>query len=194
MLNGIEFIFINDGTKDRSIELLTSIISEYPQVRTRVKIVNHLRNRGLASARQTGLEAARGNYILHLDSDDYFEPDMIEEMYQVAITHNSDVVVADFFISDQKGEDYCECYLSDIKENLLKSIIAPWSSGYKSVFAYVWNKLTKRRIYKEHNINSIEGINIGEDLIVTVQILYHATVITKINRAFVHYNKQNLTS
>ena len=194
MLNGIEFIFINDGTKDRSIELLTSIIGEYPQVRTRVKIVNHLRNRGLAAARQTGLESARGNYILHLDSDDYFEPDMIEEMYQAAITHNSDVVVADFFISDQKGEDYCECYLSDIKENLLKSIIAPWSSGYKSVFAYVWNKLTKRSIYKEHNINSIEGINIGEDLIVTVQILYHATVITKINRAFVHYNKQNLTS
>ncbi|MBD5180528.1 MAG: glycosyltransferase family 2 protein, partial [Bacteroidales bacterium] len=47
MTEGVEFIFINDCTKDHSIELLTSIIGEYPQVRSRVKIINHLRNRGL---------------------------------------------------------------------------------------------------------------------------------------------------
>ena len=194
MTDGVEFIFVNDCTRDRSIEVLTAIISEYPLLESQVKIMNHLRNRGLAAARQTGFYNSRGEYILHLDSDDYFEPDMLEAMYQAAITHNSDVVVADFFMSDKKGEEYCECFLSDNKEILIKGIIANWSTGYKSVFAYVWNKLTKRSIYTKHNINSIEGINVGEDLIVTIQTVYYANVITKVDRAFVHYNKQNLTS
>lgn len=194
MTDGIEFIFVNDCTPDHSIEVLSNIIGEYPQVYSQVKIINHLRNRGLAAARQTGLDAAQGKYILHLDSDDYFESDMLEAMYDTAIAHNSDVVVADFFRSYQKSEEYCECFLSESKEILLKSIIAKWSSGYKSVFAYVWNKLTKRSIYKEHNIRSIEGTNVGEDFILTIETLYYANVITKVDRAFVHYNKQNITS
>ena len=191
MTDEVEFIFVNDCTKDRSIELLSACIECYPQLHSQIRIINHLRNRGLAAARQTGFDAARGEYILHLDSDDYFEHDMLEVMYEAAITHNSDVVVSDFFISYKKGDDYRKCPLSDSKEILLRSIIAPWSYENKSVFAYVWNKLTKRSIYKKHNITSIEGINVGEDLIITIQTLYYATVITKVDRAFVHYNKQN---
>ncbi|MBD5172430.1 MAG: glycosyltransferase family 2 protein [Bacteroidales bacterium] len=194
MTDGVEFIFVNDCTPDRSLELLNDIIGEYPGVASGVKILNHIRNRGLAAARQTGLDAARGQYIIHLDSDDYFEHDMLEVMYQEAIAHNSDVVVADFFKSHQKSEEYCECFLSDNKEVLLKSIIARCSSGYKSVFAYVWNKLVKRSIFQKHNINSIEGINVGEDLILTIQTLYYANVITKVDQAFVHYNNHNLSS
>lgn len=194
MTEGVEFIFVNDCTNDSSIELLFACIEYYPRLRSQIKIINHLRNRGLATARQTGFEAARGEYILHLDSDDYFEHDMLEVMYESAVTHNSDVVVADFFISHKKGDEYRKCPLSDSKEILLKSIIANWSYGYQSVFAYVWNKLVKRCIYKKHNIHSIEEINVGEDLIITIQILYHAAVITKVDRAFVHYNKQNYGS
>ena len=194
MTEGVEFIFINDCTKDRSIELLTSIIGEYPQVRSRVKIINHLRNRGLAAARQTGLTAAQGEYILHLDSDDYFESDMLEVMYGVALDKEADVVVSDFFMSFKDGDVYQECPLYDSKESMFKSIIAPWRYGNKTVGSSVWNKLIKRSICMEHNINSIEGINYGEDFIVISQILYYAVGITKVDRAFVHYNQQNIRS
>ena len=194
MTEGVEFIFINDCTKDRSIELLTSIISEFPQVKSRVKIINHHRNRGLAAARQTGFDAARGEYILHLDSDDYFELDMLEVMYEAALATKADIVVSDFFMSFKKGDEYRECPLYDSKESMFKSMIAPWRYGNKTVGPCVWNKLIKRSIIKEHNINSIEGINHGEDFIIISQILYYAEVITKVNRAFVHYNKQNLGS
>ncbi|MBD5421701.1 MAG: glycosyltransferase family 2 protein, partial [Bacteroides sp.] len=114
MTEGVEFIFINDCTKDRSIELLTGIISEYPQLSPQVKIIHHPRNRGLAVARQTGLDAAQGEYILHLDSDDYFESDMLEMMYETAMANNSDVVVSDFFWSYKKVDVYQECPLYDI--------------------------------------------------------------------------------
>ena len=194
MTEGVEFIFVNDCTTDRSIELLTALISEYPQLSSQVKIIHHPQNRGLAVARQTGFDVARGEYILHLDSDDYFEHDMLEVMYEAALANNADVVVSDFFWSYEKVDTYQECLLYDNKENLLKSIIAPWRYGNKTIGPYVWNKLTRRSIYKKHNITSIEGINYGEDFIVTIQILYNAAVITKLNRAFMHYNQQNLGS
>ena len=191
LTDGVEFIFVNDCTKDRSIELLSACIECYPQLRSQIRIINHLRNRGLAAARQTGLEAAQGEYILHLDSDDYFEPDMLEVMYQAALAKNADVVVSDFFWSLKKGDFYQECPLYGSQESMFKSIIVPWRYGNKSVNPSLCNKLIKRNIYKEYNITSVEGINSGEDFIVTIQILYHAAVITKVDHAFVHYNKQN---
>ena len=194
MTEGVEFIFVNDCTKDHSIELLTALISEYPQPSSQVKIIHHPQNRGLAVARQTGFDVARGEYILHLDSDDYFEHDMLEVMYEAALANNADVVVSDFFWSFKKGDVYQECPVSDSKEVMLKSIIAPWKYGNKSINSWAWNKLVKRSIFKKHNINSIEGINHGEDFIVAMQILYHANAIAKVDRAFVHYNKQNLSS
>lgn len=191
MTDGVEFIFVNDCTPDRSIDLLSHLIDEYPQISSRVKIIDHHRNRGLAAARQTGLDAARGEYILHLDSDDYFEPDMIEVMYQAALANNADVVVADFFWSFKERDVYQECPLYSSKEAILKSIIAPWRYENKTIAPSVWNKLTRRSIYRDHNINPVEGINYGEDFLVTTQIIYHASVITKVDRAFVHYNKHN---
>ena len=192
MTEGVEFIFVNDCTKDRSVELLTTVISEYPQLGSQIKIINHRSNRGLAAARQTGLEAAGGEYILHLDSDDFFERDMLEVMYQAALTDNADVVVADYFWSLRKGEVYQECPLYDNKESIFQSIIAPWRYANKTISPAVWNKLSKRNLYEAYDIHPIEGINNGEDFIVAIQILYHAAVITKVNRAFVHYNKQNI--
>ena len=194
MTEGVEFIFVNDCTKDCSIELLTALISEYPQLCSQVKIIHHPRNRGLAVARQTGFDAAGGEYILQLDSDDYFEQDMLEVMYEVALANNSDVVVSDFFWSWGKKDKYQVCPLYDRKDTILNSIIAPWRYGNKTIGPSVWNKLIKKSIYKKHNISPVEGINHGEDLIVIIPVIYHATTITKVNRAFTHYNKQNISS
>ncbi len=194
MTDRVEFIFINDGTKDRSIELLTDLINEYPRLSSQVTIIHHPHNRGVAAARQTGLEAASGDYILHLDSDDYFEPDMLQAMYDAAIAKNADVVVADIFSSYKDVDKYRTCLLLENKEDILKSLIAPWRYGLPKVSSSLFNKLTKRSIYNDNNISFIEGINYGEDLIVSIKIIYHAAEITKIDRAFVHYNKLNPTS
>ena len=78
MTDGVEFIFVNDCSNDRSIELLSACIDCYPYLRHQITIINLPRNRGLAAARLTGLEVARGEYILNLDSDDFFEPYMLE--------------------------------------------------------------------------------------------------------------------
>ena len=65
MTDGIEFIFVNDCTKDNSIEILEKVLEEYPHRKEQVKIIHHEKNRGLVAARNTGLEHATGDYIIH---------------------------------------------------------------------------------------------------------------------------------
>ncbi len=69
----IEYIFVNDCTPDNSVEILEKVIEKYPNRKSHLKIVHHKENKGLGSARNTGLEQATGNYILHIDSDDWCE-------------------------------------------------------------------------------------------------------------------------
>ena len=73
----IEYIFVNDCTPDHSIDVLQEVLKEYPNRAKFVNIVSHNINRGLAAARQTAIRHATGDYMFHLDSDDYLEHDAI---------------------------------------------------------------------------------------------------------------------
>lgn len=74
----IEFVFVNDGTKDKSMEVLDAVISEnYSHLKEKIRIVNK-QNGGLPAARKTGLEHATGDYVWHVDPDDWLELDAVE--------------------------------------------------------------------------------------------------------------------
>ena len=96
----IEFIFVNDGTPDRSMEVLDAVLKRYPQ-RT-VKIVNE-ENAGLPHARAAGLKVATGEYILHVDSDDWVEPDEVERLVARAEETGADLVLATDPDADRLG-------------------------------------------------------------------------------------------
>ncbi len=97
--SNVEFIFVNDCTKDDSINILNNVISEYPSRKDQIIVINHDTNKGLATARKTGLSYSSGTYIVNVDSDDYFESDMLESMYNKAEENNAEIVVADYFIT-----------------------------------------------------------------------------------------------
>ena len=67
----IEFIFVNDCTKDNSVVKLLNLLKKYPHRISQVKLLEHSRNRGLAASRQTALNHATGDYVLTVDSDDW---------------------------------------------------------------------------------------------------------------------------
>jgi glycosyltransferase involved in cell wall biosynthesis len=106
----IEYIFVNDYTPDNSIKILLEVLKNYPDRSEQVKILNHEYNRGLAAARQSGLDAATGEYLIMVDSDDWLEIDMIAKMYEKAIKEDADIVIADFY------EDYTgkEIYITHV--------------------------------------------------------------------------------
>lgn len=81
----VEFIFVDDATPDRSIDLLQEVINQYPERRNQVRLIRHAKNKGLPAARNSGLKVAVGEYIFHCDSDDWLELDMLETLYDVAV-------------------------------------------------------------------------------------------------------------
>ena len=99
-LQGIEIIIVNDGSLDRSIDIIEKYVKENP---TKIKYYEK-KNGGLSTARNYGLEYATGEYIAFLDSDDYVEINMYEEMYNLAKKENADMVECDFIWEWEYGK------------------------------------------------------------------------------------------
>ena len=123
MTEGVEFIFVNDCTKDGSMDILMETLKQYPSRQSQVKVVNHKENMGIASARITALNLAKGEYVMNLDSDDYYESDMLECMYATAKKQNADIVVADYYLSYGKRDIYRSCHIDGEKDNIISNII-----------------------------------------------------------------------
>ena len=79
----IEFIFINDCTKDNSIKVLEDTLKDYSTIGENVIIVEHEYNKGLAGARNTGVSNASGEFILWVDSDDSIDRSAVEKLIKV---------------------------------------------------------------------------------------------------------------
>lgn len=185
----IEYIFVNDCTKDNSINILLDVIKRYPHRKDLIHIIEHKQNKGLSGARNTGVDNASGEYILHVDSDDYIEVNMVELLYTKAIEENADVVICDFIMEWDRSSLLVKQELGNkSKEEFLESVYAG------ETMTCVWNKLIKKDLYTANNIRALEGINVGEDFAVIPLILFYATKIEKVNEYLYHYIQMNSNS
>ena len=123
-LNDMEFIFVDDFTPDRSIDLLKKEVEQLPPPRRKqVRIINLPQNMGAAKAREVGIKAATGEYIIHCDSDDWVERDAYRKMYDCAKRHDYDIVIADYCEHD--GNRILRTVHQDINvKDPLRSVIA----------------------------------------------------------------------
>ena len=93
----IEFIFIDDGSLDRSSELLDNLIeNKFSHLKSRIKIV-HQENRGVQKVRIEAMQYAHGDYFIQLDSDDRCRKTMIEKMVKKAVEDDADIVICNYF-------------------------------------------------------------------------------------------------
>ena len=99
-LDDIEYLFIDDCTPDKSIEILKNVLKDYPQRKDQVIIHRMEKNSGQAAVRKWGMIKATGDYTIHCDSDDWVDVTMYEKMYNKAIEEKSDLVICDFYRSN----------------------------------------------------------------------------------------------
>lgn len=183
-LREVEFIFVDDASPDRSMEILHRTLTDYPERQEQIRILTHEQNKGLPSARNTGLEVATGEYIFHCDSDDYVEREMLEEMYAQAKQHDTDIIWADWFLSFGQNERYMPTRNYPSPMEALKGMLG---GGMKF---NVWNKLAKRSLYTDHNIRFPDGYGMGEDM--TMMMLFAcAERVAYLPKAYYHYVKLN---
>ena len=146
--------------------------------------MHHAQNQGLPAARNTGLQVATGKYIFHCDSDDYVEHDMLEKLYQQAEETDADIVWCDWFLTFAENERYMKQPSFETPMEALKAML---SGGMKY---NVWNKLVRRSLYVDNDIQFPAGYGMGEDM--TMMMLFaHAQKVAYVPQAFYHYVKLN---
>ena len=183
----IEYIFVNDCTKDHSIDILKSIINRYPSRRENIHIVNHKYNRGLAAARNTGVDASTGTYLMHVDSDDWLELNAVELLVNKAMESKSDIVLFSNY-NVFKNHTVRNFVPHMTKEKYIRGVL------YHSIPASIWNKFYNAKFYKTSGIRSIEGLNHGEDYVVVPRLVHKASSFVIYNEPLYYYNQINENS
>lgn len=180
----VEYIFVDDATPDSSIQVLEEVVTRYPERKEQVHIVHHGTNKGLPAARNTGLALATGEYILHCDSDDYVEPTLLEDLYNATQAQNADIVWCDWYLTFAENERYMKQPSLGTPVDALKAMLC---GGMKY---NVWNKLVRRALYIDNQIEFPAGYGMGEDM--TMMMLFaHAKKVAYVPQAYYHYIKTN---
>ena len=181
---GVEFIFVDDATPDASIDTVRRTVADYPDRAAQVKILTHSRNRGLPSARNTGLEAACGEYVVHIDSDDFAEPQMLEAMLDEARRSGADMVWCDWYLWTDNGERRMPTPdISDAREAMMAML------GGTMKFN-VWNKLTRRSIFTGNALRFPDGYPMGEDMTM-IRACARCRMTAHVGRPLYHYRRTN---
>lgn len=188
-LDDIEYIFIDDCSPDRSIELLQKVVLQFPNRRGCVRIERMPKNSRQAAVRSYGMQLATGDYVIHCDSDDWVDLDYYEKMYNKAIENNADVVFAPI-VDEYIGSSVLR--KMEPLPNTGKELVANWYAS--NVAMYLWNKLVRRSIYTVHGILPFEGVNMWEDNGLMLRVLYHANRVSSITGSAYHYNHTNMSS
>ena len=170
-LQDIEFIIVNDGSTDRS----KNIIFRYKEKNSNKLLYLEKENGGLSDARNYGMKYAKGDYIAFLDSDDYVELDTYEKLYNKAFETNADMVECDFYW------EYPDKKIHDTKANYKNE-----SDMYANARVVAWNKLYKRDVLLNSGIEFPKGLRY-EDVEFFYKILPKLKKIELINEPLIHY-------
>lgn len=187
--NNIEYVFVDDCSKDSSIEILNTIIKQYPQRENRIKIVKHKVNKGLAAARNTGLENATGKYLIHVDADDFLVEDAIEQLVDYAEIESAEIVIFGYYLLnlENKRTKHID-YDKEHKDDYIKSILLHHTP------ASIWNKFFNLDFLRSTGIQSINGLNHGEDYAIVPRLLHKATIVRSIDKPLYIYERSNVNS
>ena len=183
----IQFVFVNDGTKDNSMAILDALIEErFEHLKERIVIVNK-ENGGLPSARKSGLEAAVGEYILFADSDDWLELDAVERVMALAERTDADILYFDLVKEYGGGKQSVKHERTYTAENRMRWIENMFN--YRS-FGYTVTKCFRRKLYTENRI-VFPKLGMHEDICLMAQIIFYAQSIAQLPEPLYHYRKDN---
>lgn len=173
-----ELICIDDGSSDNSHEIL----KKYEKIITNCKVI-YQNNKGVAIARNIGLNNVKGDYIIFIDSDDYIENNYLERLYNESCNTNADVVICNFYryyensnlklpvIYKKKSGLYSN-------HDILKSLIPD-----NLIHSYLWNKLWKKELFDNLEFPDIKY----EDISIMCDLFYKAKKVSIINDTLYYY-------
>lgn len=197
----IEVITINDGSTDKSLELL----NKYEKEDIRVSVID-LGDEGVSYCRNLGIEKANGKYIMFVDSDDWIDSSMVEVMYKKAEENNLDLVMCSYIreFKDHSKEKIFNLpqeiiYKEDkVKNELLRKLVGPIKEELSNpemldALGTVWGKLYRADILKENKIKFVDLKKIGsaEDTLFNIFTFNYLKKVMFLNKSMYHYWRDN---
>lgn len=178
-----ELLLINDGSKDNS----GKICDEYAAKDSRIRVF-HKENGGVSSARNLGLDNAKGDYIMFVDSDDYMFPEMCELMVATIESKRTDLAVCG--TTETGGGYWCpvadkDYTLTQLKDSFVELL-------HTELLSPPWNKIFKRAIIGEQRFR--EDVSFGEDLIFNLEYIDKCDKISFIKESPFFHEKDNTDS
>lgn len=191
-LQDIEYIFVDDCTPDKSMEILLRVMNDYPDRKVAVRIIHHMKNQGVSYSRIDGMKAATGKYVIHCDTDDWLDLDLYEKMYEKAEAENADITVCDFVSEYSNGQSSMpiSCSVNGTPRQLLANM------HNESFYCMLWRSLIRRDLIERYDLYPVPHVDLWEDVYVTLRAYYYANKVVKIENAVYHYfvNNQSLTA
>ena len=160
----LECILVDDCGMDKSIEVAEKLIAEY-EGPIEFKVLHHEHNRGLSAARNTGMDAATGEYVYFLDSDDWISDDCIEKLTNSLQKERYDIVIGDY---EMVGELPYSLELSLPEGRYYERGISKTFCN-QGVYVMAWNKLY-RKVFLVKNQLSFEEGKVHEDEILAFEL------------------------
>lgn len=181
----LEVILVDDGSPDQC----PAICDACAEKDARVKVI-HQENKGLSGARNAGIDAASGEYLAFVDSDDYVSPHFIEELYQ--LLQDTGCAIGQCRFSYVKGNGLVEegdsAFCIYRGESLMEQLYGPEEKA--TCFVVAWNKLYRAELFKETGIRYPEG-RIHEDEATTYRLFHEAKKLAFLDRALYGYYTEN---
>ena len=194
-MQDMEIILVNDGSTDGSDD----ICRKYAQADPRIVLL-HQKNQGLAAARQTGLDAAHGDYIGFVDSDDWLEPDMYQKMYAAATQSGADIVFCNVYRNEDKKEKpyFPSGYYSraEMEKEIFPRLLAGFDAdgGENTIRWCNWLRLYRKRLIDENHIRFDTRFRRSQDLPFTFECTIHAQSYYYMGDDYLYHNRMNYES
>lgn len=176
-----ECILVDDGSTDDS----GAVCDDYAARDSRFRVI-HKENGGVSSARQTGLDSARGTYVIHADPDDYTHTDWMKSLHGKAVEDNADMTVCDsIFIYKEKTVKRKGCIMCDNKEDVLEDLLLERTWGT------CWNRLVRKDCFDRFNISFPAGMTVMEDVYVCCMLLFNDIKVAYLPIVLYYYDNRN---
>ena len=197
----LEIICVNDGSTDGSLPIL----KEYAKKDERIKVINQA-NQGLSGARNTGIKAAQGEWMMFVDSDDWLDLTACEQLLD-AVTQGKDVGFCSYIRESSRGshpqyifDEQPRAYDAATIHSLYTRLIAPTGTELAhpeklDSLSTAWGKIYRTSIIQEHRLEFVSTKEIGtEDLLFNVHYFRWIQSAVYVPAPLYHYRKNNITS
>jgi len=184
----LEVVLVDDCSTDESRTITARMIPLLEARDVKVNLIRHEKNQGVAVARNSGLDAASGEFIYFLDADDFIQPEAIGLMVEEARQKEADIVGCHWYLTfgqnQRKMKQPAFANREEAIEKMLSGLMR-WN---------LWLFLVRKSLYDQHGIRFVPGMNMGEDLLVTIKLFLVAGNVSAVDRHLYHYGQSNEAS